>query len=88
MAQLVMVEKFDCVGWFIVCLILAAGLLGAWARTCRMRADEVRFFSRLLIIGLGVLVVIGLIANPINFLAATYAPKAVAVKLALGAVRK
>lgn len=75
--QILILERMDCVGWFVVCLVAAYILYRLWSIECE---DEFSFILRGAVFVVGCLVGIGLIANPINFLATIYAPNAVVIE--------
>ena len=84
--QLIVIEKLNCIGWFTFCLVLLVILKFVWNQ-CKDFDRDYQGVIRVLFSVLGFFILFGLIANPINYLQAIYAPKAIAIKVLLGAVK-
>lgn len=86
-SQLIIMERLDCVGWFIVMVIAMVGIFIAWKKSSQFD-DETTTIARIVLSCIGFLIVIGLVSTPINFLATFIAPKAVAVKMVIRSIHK
>ena len=80
--QLVLIEKINCIGWFTFCLVLLAILKFIWTQSKNID-EEAKSIIRFLVCVIWFFILLGLVINPINYLQAIYAPKAVAIKILL-----